>query len=68
MNGPAARRVGPVAGGRSRATGSVTHSPESPLFERRAGLGGPTYATAARERPPAPPTRFSVCVFMNNPG
>jgi len=34
--------VGPVAGGRARAAGSVTHSPDSPLFERRTGLGGPT--------------------------
>src|SRR5262245_38159372 len=34
------RRTGPVVGGRSRATGS--RSPESPLFERRAGLRGPT--------------------------
>ena len=28
--------------GGSRAVGSVTHSPDSPLFERRTGLGGPT--------------------------
>ncbi len=28
--------------GRCHAAGSVTHSPESPLFERRTGLGGPT--------------------------
>ena len=30
----------------ARATGSVTHSPESPLFERRTGLGGPTAQVA----------------------
>ena len=36
------RRTGPVAAGAFRATGSVTHSPDSPLFERRTGLGGPT--------------------------
>jgi hypothetical protein len=36
------RRTGPVAAGGSRADGSVTHSPDSPLFERRTGLGGPT--------------------------
>jgi len=34
--------MGPVAAGGSRAAGSVTHSPDSPLFERRTGLGGPT--------------------------
>src|SRR5207249_67136 len=37
-----ARRAGPVAGVASRPAGSVTHSPDSPLFERRTGLGGPT--------------------------
>ena len=37
-----ARRVGPVAGGRVPAAGSVTHLPDSSLFERRTGLGGPT--------------------------
>ena len=42
MTGERARRTGPVAAGAPRATGSVTHSPESPLFERRTGLGGPT--------------------------
>jgi hypothetical protein len=36
------RRTGPVAVGGARADGSVTHSPDSPLFERRTGLGGPT--------------------------
>jgi hypothetical protein len=35
-------RTGPDAAGGSRAAGSVTHSPDSPLFERRTGLGGPT--------------------------
>jgi len=39
-----------------RALGSVTRSPESPLFERRTGRGGPT-PPLAREEPPAPPTR-----------
>jgi len=35
--------MGPVAGVRGHAPGSVTHSPESQqLFELRAGLGGPT--------------------------
>jgi len=42
MNGPRVRRTGPVAAGGSRAAGSVTRSPDSPLFERRTGLGGPT--------------------------
>jgi len=28
--------------GGSRTVGSVTRSPDSPLFERRTGLGGPT--------------------------
>jgi hypothetical protein len=42
MHGPPVRRTGPVAAGSHRAAGSVTHSPESPLFERRTGLGGPT--------------------------
>ena len=42
MNGQRARRTGPVAVGGPRAAGSVTHSPDSPLFERRTGLGGPT--------------------------
>jgi hypothetical protein len=36
------RRTGPVAVGGARVDGSVTHSPDSPLFERRTGLGGPT--------------------------
>jgi hypothetical protein len=35
-------RTGPGAAGGSRAAGSVTHSPDSPLSERRTGLGGPT--------------------------
>jgi len=38
-------------------TGSVTHSPESPLFARRAGLGGPT-TPAARVPSSAPPDRL----------
>jgi hypothetical protein len=42
MNGERARRTGPVAADAPRAIGSVTHSPDSPLFERRTGLGGPT--------------------------
>ena len=42
MSGQRARRTGPVAADGSRGTGSVTHSPDSPLFERRTGLGGPT--------------------------
>jgi len=42
MNEPRVRRTGPVAAGGPRATGSVTHSPDSSLFERRTGLGGPT--------------------------
>ncbi len=42
MNGQRVRRTGPVAVGGSRAVGSVTHSPDSPLFDRRTGLGGPT--------------------------
>ena len=33
------------------AGGSLTHSVDSPLFERRAGLGGPT-ALARRHAPP----------------
>jgi hypothetical protein len=43
--------VGPVAGGRVPAGGFVTRSPESPLFERRTGLGGPT-SLARRDAPP----------------
>jgi hypothetical protein len=42
MNGQSARRTGPVAVGGSRVGGSVTRSPDSPIFERRTGLGGPT--------------------------
>jgi hypothetical protein len=42
MNGQRMRRTGPVAAGGSRAAGSVTRSPDSPLFDRRTGLGGPT--------------------------
>jgi len=67
MNGLCARRVGPVAGGAPAQPGSDTHSPESPLFARRAGLGGPTPPGRAGA-PPAPPTRFFVCPFTNNPG
>jgi len=40
-NGLDRDRTGGVVGG-SRAAGSVTHSPDSPLSERRTGLGGPT--------------------------
>ena len=47
MNGQRVRRPGPVAVGGSRAAGSVTHSPDSPLFERRTGLGGPTTLACA---------------------
>jgi hypothetical protein len=46
---PRARRPGPVAGPASGGLASVTRSPDSPLFERRTGLGGPT--TAPRRRP-----------------
>jgi len=42
MTGQPVRRTGPDTTGGSRAAGSVTHSPASPLFERRTGLGGPT--------------------------
>ena len=42
MNGERVRRTGPVAADAPGATGSVTHSPDSPLSERRTGLGGPT--------------------------
>jgi hypothetical protein len=42
MNGQRSGQTGPVAADASRAIGSVTHSPDSPLFERRTGLGGPT--------------------------
>jgi hypothetical protein len=42
MNGQHVRRMGPVAAGGPCAAGSVTRSPDSPLFERRTGLGGPT--------------------------
>jgi len=42
MNGERARRTGPVVADAPRVTGSVTHAPDSPLFERRTGLGGPT--------------------------
>jgi hypothetical protein len=35
MTGQPVRRMGPVAAGGSRAAGSVTRSPDSPLFERR---------------------------------
>src|SRR5690348_2990254 len=46
-------RVGVAAGG-GYAIGSVTHSPESQLFERRAGRGDPTAPVAY---PPQPPPR-----------
>jgi phosphonopyruvate decarboxylase len=46
--------AGPVAGGRISTSGSVTHSPDSQLFELRAGLGGPT-PPLVEMRPPAPP-------------
>ena len=42
MHGQRVRRTGPVAAGGSCGDGFVTHSPDSPLFERRTGLGGPT--------------------------
>jgi len=42
MHGQRVRRTGPGGVGGSRAAGSVTHSPDSPLFERRTGPGGPT--------------------------
>jgi len=42
MNGQNVRRTGPVAAGGPCAAASVTRSPDSPLFERRTGLGGPT--------------------------
>jgi len=35
---------------------SVTRSPDSPLFERRTGLGGPTPRPSGK-RPPPPPGR-----------
>ena len=65
MNEQSVRRTGPVAVGGSRADGSVTHSPESPLFERRTGLGGPTAlartgATHGATRP------VSVVPFTNS--
>src|SRR5881397_3019167 len=47
--------TGPVAGGRAPATGCVTHSPESQLFELRAGRGGPTPPAAYPRARPAPP-------------
>src|ERR1700730_2254462 len=53
MNEQRARRPGPVAGGGSRAAGSVTHSPDSALFERRTGLGGPTTLGCAGATPGA---------------
>jgi hypothetical protein len=42
MTGQRVSRTGPDTAGGSRAAGSVTHSPDSPLFERRTELGGPT--------------------------
>ena len=41
-------RTGPGTAGGSRADGSVTHSLDSPLFERRTGLGGPTSLVRTR--------------------
>jgi len=63
MNEPRGRLTGPVAAGGSRATGSVTRSPDPSLFERRTGLGGPTAlgrAGAARgaTRPVTVDSRF----------
>ena len=52
MNGLEGDRPG-GAGGGSRAAGSVTHSPDSPLFERRTGLGGPTTLVCAGTAPGA---------------
>jgi len=49
--------AGPVVAGRTAWPGSVTHSPESQLFELRAGLGGPTPPDHA-VRPATPPARF----------
>jgi len=54
-----ARRVGPVAGGRGPAGGSVTRSPDAPLFERRTGLGEPT-ALARRAAPPGVTHPFTL--------
>jgi len=45
-----------AGGGSGRAAGSVTRSPDSLLFERRAGLGGPT----PRDRPAAAPPATSA--------
>jgi len=59
-SGGACRRARP-----SRA-GSVTHSPESQLFELRAGRGGPTYAGPAGPHP-APPARLRSVSLMNSP-
>ena len=53
---PRARRAAPVVGGEGCAASCVTHSPESQLFELRAGLGGPT-PQAAHPPPPTPPAR-----------
>jgi len=48
VNEQRARRTGPVAASGPGGTGSVTRSPDSPLFERRTGLGGPTTLGPAR--------------------
>jgi hypothetical protein len=48
MHGQRVRRTGPVAAGGSRGDGFATHLPDSPLFERRTGLGGPTPLAPAR--------------------
>jgi hypothetical protein len=62
-----ARRTGPVAADAPRATGSVTRSPDSPPFERRTGLGGPT--TLARPGGARGATRpISIEPVMNSPG
>ena len=51
--------MGPVTGGRVPAAGSVTHSPESPLCERRTGLGGPT-TLVRRDAPPGATHPFTL--------
>ena len=53
-------------GGVSVRPGSDTHSPESPLFERRTGLGGPTPPGARTPRRATRP--LSRASFVNSPG
>src|SRR5882672_6450843 len=52
---------------RGYATGSVTHSPESQLFELRSGLGGPTAPVAYARLPCLARRPFTVVSFMNSP-